>query len=212
MIPPPAPYRTDTGPRVLHTLRCAGFTPLAGVAVATGLSVPEAESALIDLAVAGWVSRAPGELGGGWGLTEDGRAEAARLVAGELAASGARPAVSGAYEDFLVLNPELLDLCTAWQLRPGDGAPTVNDHSDPVYDARVLGLFVELHERALPVCDRLAAALERFGRYRVRLGDALRRARSGEPDQLTDTTSSYHTVWFQLHEDLLTTLDLSRHG
>ncbi|MCW0212948.1 MAG: hypothetical protein OJJ54_06295 [Pseudonocardia sp.] len=116
-----------------------------------------------------------------------------------------------AYARFLVLNPELLDLCTAWQIRPADGAPATNDHSDPAYDARVLERLADVDRRAGAVCASLAAAVPRFGRYRVRLADALLRARSGEPGFVTDDLSSYHSVWFHLHEDLLATLGLPRY-
>jgi hypothetical protein len=203
------PHRTPGDLLVLHTLRCTGFAGLGRVAAAAGLPEPEVESELIDLAVAGLVTRVAGDFGG-WGLTEAGRAADAGRIAGELDAAGARAAVAAAYDRFLVLNPELLDLCTAWQLRSSGGAVTVNDHADPAYDARVLDRLADLDRRAGTVCAALSAALPRFGRYRVRLAGALARARSGELDQVADTTDSYHAVWFQLHEDLLATLGLPR--
>jgi hypothetical protein len=195
---------------VLHTLRCIGFAGLARVAEATGLTEADAESTLIDLAVDGLVTRVPGDFGG-WGLTEDGRAEDARRISGELDAAGARAAVAAAYDGFLVLNPELLDLCTAWQMRAIGGVPGPNDHTDPGYDARVLDRFVDFDRRAEGVCADLSAALPRFRRYRDRLSHALTRARAGDLDHLTDSMSSYHNVWFQLHEDLLNTLGIPRH-
>ncbi|MFI6641059.1 transcriptional regulator [Streptomyces sp. NPDC050504] len=200
---------TSTDLLVLHTLRCIGFSEPASVAAATGLDVSDAESELIDLAVAGFVTRSPGPFAG-WGLTDAGRAADAERIADELTAAGARPALTAAFERFLVLNPELLDLCTAWQTRTFDGAVTMNDHTDSAYDARVIERFVEFDRRAGPVCAELAAALPRFGRYRTRLADALAGARGGELERLTDSTSSYHTVWFQLHEDLLATLGIPR--
>ena len=113
-------------------------------------------------------------------------------------------------EEFLVLNPELLDLCSAWQMRSVQGVAVPNDHSDPAYDARVLDLFAALDRRAEGVCADLSAALPRFRRYRVRLTAALDRARSGALEHLADSTTSYHAVWFQLHEDLLATLGIPR--
>jgi hypothetical protein len=186
---------------VLHTLRCIGFVGLPRVADASGLGEPEVESELIDLAVAGLVTRTPGEFGG-WGLTEAGRAEDAKRIAAELDAAGARGAVTTAYEAFMVLNPELLDLCSAWYVRDAG--------ADASYDARVLARFTDLDGRADAVCTRLASALPRFARYRVRLTGALDRARAGALDHLTETTDSYHAVWFQLHEDLLVTLGIPR--
>jgi hypothetical protein len=86
----------------------------------------------------------------------------------------------------------------------------VNDHADPAYDARVLDRLTDLDRRAEVACAGLFAAMLRFRRYRVRLGDALARARSGALDYVTDSTESYHAVWFQLHEDLLATLGIPR--
>jgi hypothetical protein len=203
------PHRTSTDLLVLHTLRCIGFASLARVAEASGLPEPDAESELIDLAVAGLVTRVPGDFGG-WGLSEAGRAADAERIAEELDAAGARPAVAAAYDRFLVLNPELLDLCTAWQTRSVDGVVTANDHRDPGYDARVLERLTDLDRRAGVVCAELSAAMLRFQRYRVRLADALARARAGALDEVTDSTGSYHSVWFQLHEDLLATLGMPR--
>ncbi|TDD61727.1 transcriptional regulator [Actinomadura darangshiensis] len=194
---------------VLHVLRCIGHAGLPRVADAAGLAETDAESHLIDLAVAGLVTRTPGN-GGAWGLTEAGRAEDARRIVRELDASGARDAVTAAYEKFMVLNPELLDLCSAWQLRTVDGTAAPNDHSDPAYDARVLDRFADLDRRAETVGTDLSAVLPRFGRYRVRLAAALDRARSGALEHLADSTTSYHIVWFQLHEDLLATLGIQR--
>jgi hypothetical protein len=175
-----------------------------------GAPGPDVSSELIDLALAGLVEHVPGDLGG-WGLTKAGRATAAERIAAELEEAGTRTAVAAAHDGFLVLNPELLSLCTAWQLRPIDGVATRNDHDDRVYDAWVLGRLTELDRRAGVVCAALAAAMLRFRPYRVRLTDALARARSGALDYVTTSTESYHTVWFQLHEDLLATLGIPRH-
>jgi hypothetical protein len=187
-----------------------GFALLTRVAAAVDLPESEVESELIDLAVAGLVTRVPGDFGG-WGLTESGRTADAEQIAAELDASGARPIVTEAYNEFMVLNPELLDLCTAWQTRSTSGTPTWNDHTDAGYDSRVLTRFADLHQRTNVVCASLFSAMSRFARYRTRLTDALTLAQSGRLDYLTDDMASYHSIWFQLHEDLLTTLGIPRH-
>jgi hypothetical protein len=209
MTRPDSAHATGADLLALHTLRCIGFASLERVAAASGLPAPAAESELIDLAVAGLVTRVAGEFGG-WGLTEAGRVADAERIAEELARAGARAVVAEAYDGFLALNPELLDLCAAWQLRSADGVVGVNDHADPAYDARVLDRLSDLDRRAEVACAGLFAAMLRFRRYRVRLGDALARARSGALDFVTDSTESYHAVWFQLHEDLLATLGIPR--
>jgi hypothetical protein len=206
---PAAPHDTSSDLLVLHALRCGGFAGLAALSDATGLPESAVESELIDLAVAGFVTRVPGEFGG-WGLTDAGRAADAERIAGELESAGARTVVVKAYDEFLVLNPELLDLCTAWQTRSAGGVVVPNDHTDAPYDSRVLDLFSDFHQRAEVVCADLFAELPRFRRYGVRLTDALARARSGAHVYVTDSTRSYHSVWFQLHEDLLATLGIPR--
>jgi hypothetical protein len=209
MTRPDSAHATGADLLVLHTLRCIGFASLDRVAAAAGLPEADVESELIDLAVAGLVTRLAGEFGG-WGLTEAGRAADAERIADELERAGTRAVVAAAYERFLVLNPELLDLCGAWQTRTVDGVVTANDHADPTYDARVLDRLADLDRRAEVACAGLFAAMLRFRRYRVRLGDALARARSGALEYVTDSTASYHAVWFQLHEDLLATLGIPR--
>ncbi|WP_067967060.1 transcriptional regulator [Nocardiopsis trehalosi] len=206
LLDPPA---ADNGLAVLHALRCCGHSGTVRVAAAAGLDPADAESELIDLAVDGLVTREGGPFGA-WGLTDAGRAADAERITAELESAAARPAVTAAYERFLVLNPELLDLCTAWQLRSVDGAMTVNDHGDPAYDARVLDRFTDLDARAAAVCAAPAAALPRFGRYRDRLARALARAVAGELQYVADDVASYHTVWAELHEDLLATLGIAR--
>lgn len=191
---------------VLHALRCAGASGLTRVASFTGLAESEVESELIDLAVAGLVTHHKDF--GGWALTESGRAADAAATEAELEPDGTRPALAAAFESFLVLNPELLELCTAWQIRSVDGV--LNDHTDAAYDARVLGLFADLHARAVVVIAALAAAVPRFARYDARLSEALARAQAGELDRLADTIDSFHAIWAELHEDLLATLGIAR--
>lgn len=204
------PHTTSADLLVLHALRCAGFSGPARLAGVTGLPEDDVESELIDLAVDGLVTRTPGEFGG-WGLSEAGRTASVDRIAAELETTGTRPTAERAHEGFMELNPELLDLCTAWQLRPVDGVSTLNDHTDPGYDARVLDLFTDLDRRLEAVCSDLSANLLRFRRYRVRLSGALSQARSGALDQVADGTASYHSVWAQLHEDLLVTLGIPRY-
>lgn len=193
---------------VLHALRCVGTAGLTRLAATTGLEEPDVESELIDLAVAGFTTRDADF--GVWSLTGAGRAEDVKRITDELESAAARPAVMAAFDGFLVLNPELLDLCTAWQLRSADGVMIANDHRDVAYDARVLDRFADFHRRATVVCGELSAALPRFARYRVRLAEALGQTGSGKLEQLADSTSSYHAIWAELHEDLLVTLGIPR--
>ena len=204
---PPVPPRDQHNLLVVHSLRWMGFASLERVCEATGLSESDAESELIDLAVAGLVEYLRGDFGG-WGLTEAGKAADTVRIAAELDSAGARAAVAEAYKELLELHRELLDLCTTWRLRFTESGAIPNDHTDRIYDSRVLGRLAEFNQRADFVCADLSRALLRFERYRARLTNALTRSNAGDLDYVTGGTFSYHVVWFQLQEDPLATLEV----
>ena len=186
-----------------------GFGPAEAIAELAGLAPGDALALLRDCRARGWVVLREGRHPG-WGLTPAGRAEGERLLAGELDERGVRPTVVGAYQRFLPHNAVLLATCTAWQVRGGN---ELNDHRDEAYDAEVIERLGALHAAAAPVRATLAGALERFAAYEARLGAALERVRRGEHEWFTGAgVASYHSVWFQLHEDLLATLGVDRSG
>ena len=92
----------------------------------------------------------------------------------------------------------------------GDGG-RLNDHSDRDYDAAILDRLEALHAEMAEVLAALSAALARYGSYAPRFAEALRRLCAGELDYLTKPMiPSYHTVWLELHEDLLATQGINR--
>jgi DNA-binding MarR family transcriptional regulator len=195
---------------VLHGVRLMGFAEAAAVAELWQLDEAAVAAELKELAADGFVQRRDGRVSG-WSLTPEGRVEHASAVAAELDEAGTRADVQAAHREFSQVNPELLATCTAWQLRPTDAGQTVNDHLDHAYDASVVQRLAGVHQRVEPVLAELTAALWRFGRYAERLGNAIRRVQLGESEWFTKPLlDSYHTVWFELHEDLLATLGLQR--
>jgi hypothetical protein len=123
-----------------------------------------------------------------------------------LLAPAARMALDTAlgYQEFERLNATLKQLITEWQTVGVRGDRVANDHSDKDYDEKLIDRLGNLHERAELALDRLASALPRFSIYRDKLGAALERAEDGEIAWVSDTKiESYHTLWFELHEDLL---------
>jgi DNA-binding MarR family transcriptional regulator len=195
---------------VLHGLRLKGVADAAGLADALDVAAGDVEAQLDALEADGLVVHRSGALSG-WSLTPAGRAEQSRLVAAEVDARGARPAVAHAYERFRALNAGVLDACSRWQVRDVGGRPVRNDHRDATYDARVVDQLARLQRQADPVCDELAGTLDRYRPYGPRLRHAVERVASGDGDWFAKPVMpSYHTVWFELHEDLLTTLGLER--
>lgn len=195
---------------VLHALRLKGIAETDVVVAHTGLGEQVVRDELSSLADADLVRERGGRING-HALTPEGKTLGARLLAEELEACGGRPAVDAAYREFLEFNDRLLSVCTAWQLREVDGESHINDHSDPAYDREVHRRLEELHARVVPVLDALAEVLDRFDGHRVRLQTALDRVLAGEHDWFTKPMfPSYHSVWFELHEDLLATLGTER--
>ena len=164
---------------------------------------------LRDLSDRGLVTLDPGPFGG-WGVTERGRTADEEFTWSELDATESRVHVLKAYESFLGLNPALLDTCGDWQMRRLGSTPVLNDHIDPDYDGKVLSRLLRIDVSAQRICSDLASRLMRFGLYATRLTTALERTLGGNIAYVTDTLDSYHSVWFQLHEDLLVTLGISR--
>jgi hypothetical protein len=177
--------------RLLHEIRLRGV-----------VEIEETETVTV-LIGEGYVTRSTR----GIRITTEGRATHttwAKLPAGGEGELLARRA----YERFLPLNRELLRICTDWQVRPG-GVP--NDHRDARYDWAVLDRLHALDERIAPIASRLGRRIERFATYRPRLRAALSRVDDGETEWLSSPRfDSYHTVWMQLHEDLLLAIGADR--
>ena len=200
------PHDSEPGTLVLHGLRLKGFPDTDVLAPAVGREPDDVATRLAAFAELGLVRRLEGRVTG-WSLTPAGRKEGERLLGEELDAAGARAEVTDAYERFVALNGDLLAVCTAWQMRDD----VVNDHTDPAYDQQVVVRLVGLHDRVRPVVVDLRDQLTRFGGYSLRLRSAVERVAGGEPEWFTKPViDSYHSVWFELHEDLIATLGLER--
>ena len=109
-----------------------------------------------------------------------------------------------AYEDFERINMQLKALITDWQTISVGGERIANDHSSKAHDEAVLGRLGDLHERADGIFGRLVAVHPRLGFYQTGLLSALEKAEDGAVEWVSDARiESYHTLWFELHEDLL---------
>ena len=200
--------------QIVHALRVQGFVEAGTVVEATGLAVDEVVAVLHGLADLGFVRHREGRISG-WALPSEGRAYGESLLASELESAGCRKGVEEAYRRFLAVNASFLGLCTDWQLRPDpddpDGQTVVNDHADNEWDNAVIERLVEVDGIVGPICDDLTELLTRFHGYRHRFTAALERVRAGEADWFArPIIDSYHTIWFQLHENLLATLGIDR--
>ncbi|MCB1256603.1 MAG: hypothetical protein KDB26_05820 [Microthrixaceae bacterium] len=195
---------------LLHVLRLRGLAETAELSRLTGLDEASVDRLLESEALNRNVTYHSGRLVG-WALSPKGRAEGEKLLAEELDRESIRDRIEADYLEFLELNGELLGVCSAWQTITVDGVDVVNDHSDTEHDLAVLERLEALHRRALHMTASLERTSSRFGGYSRRLRAAHARIVAGETEWLTrSTVDSYHSVWFELHENLLANLGRRR--
>jgi DNA-binding MarR family transcriptional regulator len=136
-------------------------------------------------------------------LTRSGKSKAKQLLAADQVRCGVSNAVA-ALDAFLALDKRAKETVTAWQLREEGGAQILNDHTDDRYDARVLNRLASLHRDAKELLALVGKTLDRFRLYTARLDRALTCARDGDGRFVASPqVDSYHSVWFELHEDLI---------
>ena len=208
---PGVPHASDERFLVAHGLRIKGLaasSELAAWVTMSGAEATDVVSHLDALRGRGLARRREGAVTG-WSLTAAGRAAHADACAKDLASAGCAHALEDGYLCFLRTNRPFLQVCTDWQLVTGSEA--LNEHADPDYDAAVLARLAALHAIVEPIVDDLASAMSRFAGYRPRLSSSLGQVQSGGRDWFTGAMmQSYHTVWCELHEDLLATLGIER--
>lgn len=190
---------------VLHAVRLKGFASLGTISEMTGLATESVSQWLARLEEDNVVCNL--ESRGLWQLTPSGRER--YLEAVPVLTAEELDRLRTAYSvQFPTLNSRFKELCTAWQIYP-DGTPS--DHSDDAYDAACIADLHALHADAESLLDKLARAVGRLARYRVRLAEAAQRVISGDRRMFTGVMcESYHDIWMELHEDLLFLLDINR--
>jgi hypothetical protein len=120
--------------------------------------------------------------------------------------------LSAAYQRFEIVNVQLKKLMTDWQTIDIAGELLPNDHSDSEYDERLIGRLEELHERFKEILPHFVEVSSRLKCYGERLNTALLKIEDDNYEYVSGVkVDSYHTVWFELHEDLLRILERVRH-
>ncbi|GIH13034.1 transcriptional regulator [Rugosimonospora africana] len=191
-------HRSPTDLLVLHAVRLKGFADTGAVAARFDLDTRQAAEELLDAQAYGWATRSSFADLVGWSLTEAGRLRDESLLRDELDEVGARDMVASVHERFLPLNAEAARLFTGLQLGTGLGQDSATRR------------FAEIAEALRDLEHSLTAHLTRFTGYHSRFTGALANAQS-DPAWMTGMeVDSCHRVWFELHEDLVATLNLSR--
>jgi pyruvate,orthophosphate dikinase len=189
---------------VVRALFIKGFATPEGLAPALG---EEETGAILDRTTADGVTELTGAM---FQLTADGKAMGAEMMASDREAWGMEKA-SKALDNFLPIDGRMKEIVTAWQMREVDGEPVLNDHTDSAYDASVLAEFASLHHDAAAWLRPLTEGLARLELYVARLERAADLVADGNHAYIASpTVDSYHSVWFELHEDLIHLADRTR--
>jgi hypothetical protein len=190
---------------VLHTLRVKGMCAPDAFPGLTGLDPSQVSAALTTAVVSGFATVKEGRMTV-YRLTPDGKEAAAKLLADSMDPASVA-AAEKLYEAFIPLNDDLKALTTDWQMRNGEP----NDHSDPAYEAAVIGRLAAV---ASAISDALPQAGDPLGRmalYRTRFDSALARVQAGENAAFArPMADSFHDAWMELHQDLLLSLNRER--
>lgn len=183
---------------VLQALRLKGRATANELAISLGCDPSEVEQELQVLVGTHLVVERIGGKRPGWMLTGDGRTRYEESLV-ELRVPATMERLADTYEQFLKFNAQVKGLCARWQSTDDDAAR--------------FEIIDELHEIGEQIAPSLRSAGEvvtRFGAYPTRLAEALRQAADDPRYIVSPAVDSYHTVWFECHEDYLLMLDRSR--
>ena len=189
---------------VLHGVRLAGFATVKAVAERADLPTNVVDNQLGVLEGQGLVEHMAFGDASGWILTAEGKERDTELLREELIASGAESKLRGALDDFEnTVNADLVRVITAWQLQ--SAAEQQSSSTAVLQELTELG--EALAKLLIPLTDRLP----RFSRYPRQFREALAQARSGDMHWVAGVgVLSCHTVWAELHQDLLSSLGRER--
>ncbi len=185
---------------VMHGTAIRKHGELPAIAAVAGLPISTVEPVMKSLVSAGRVNEAQGR----YLLSPAGQLILAGNYSRFESELRANPGFMAAYERFEIINRDLKQVITDWQTLDLGGRRVPNDHGNKDYDAEVIDRLGDLHERFEPILRSLVAGTPRLRHYETALGRALDKAEEGAIEWVSDARiDSYHTIWFELHEDLL---------
>jgi pyruvate,orthophosphate dikinase len=200
---PPQPPAAEQAPRILEdVIRCLsikGTAPIEVLAAALLTSAEAVQSAVAELTSARTVAVASGSIR----LTDAGAARAAALTDADRRSWGADKALK-ALDGFRRLDEAVKATVTAWQLRDSGGQQVLNDHTDAEYDAGVLADLQTIHSEVSEWFGSHADVSGWLSGYAARLDRAAAAVAGGDHRFVSSPrVDSYHSIWFELHEELI---------
>jgi hypothetical protein len=183
---------------VLHALRVKGIATPEAIGHAIGSDPDAVLGHLRELEAEDVAFERPSRKRPGWVLSEHGRERHAAELA-DAHPDATRESLAEMYEGFLALNSDVKGLSARWQHASSD---------DERFE--LLGRLEDVHELADKTLSSTGELIPRFGRYARRLSAALEKIEDDPRYFVSPLVDSYHTVWFECHEDFLLTLGRTR--
>ncbi|MCR8899744.1 hypothetical protein NWF34_22695 [Gordonia sp. GONU] len=186
---------------ILQAARLKGRLSPELAAASAGVDLDTAQDVIARLRDAGSLKGEPSVR-----LTPEGKTALAELISAERDTID-RDALTALYEEFDDHNNSLKQIITDWQIR--DGSP--NDHSDEAYDKGVIDRLIALDAGFQPLVARIADKAPRLTTFAQRFSNAIEQLQGGDTGFVArPIADSYHTVWFEFHEELIGLLGLNR--
>jgi pyruvate,orthophosphate dikinase len=202
--PAPESKLTDGAPcdvdafAVVRALGLLGFAQVERVAAAVAAQ-PDRVGEIFEALPATHIGKAPR----GLHLTPEGRA----WLAGQLTAERDgvdRSVAERAYQAFMVLDASFKQLVTDWQIKTIDDTRVPNDHADAAYDAAIRTRLAHFHEATTALLPDIIALSVRLKPFATRFARAAAAIAAGDGAMIASPLKdSYHTIWFELHEELI---------
>jgi pyruvate, orthophosphate dikinase len=184
---------------VVRALLIKGLVPPEGLATALSSSADQVRPFLDGLVAGGLAETSAGA----FRLTGAGKLRALDIFNADRERAGGEAVCVVALDQFIVLDATMKELVTAWQIRD-EANGVFNDHTDAAYDAAILEQLGVIHVETSELLNKLGTSLWRMACYRDRLERAMTFARGGDQKFVASVrVDSYHSVWFELHEDLI---------
>jgi len=178
---------------VLNGAHLKKMATAAEIATAVGVSEQVAEAELAEAVGKGWAL----EIDGRFLVAPEGTARIHERYGELYGVVREDPAVTAWYARFETLNDQFIKAVSDWQTSDND--------------ARALSKVVKVVERLVKALRDLAPTLPRYETYIRRFNDGIGLIDRGQLDYVCGPTiDSLHTIWFELHEDILSVIGRPR--
>jgi hypothetical protein len=108
------------------------------------------------------------------------------------------------YPDFMALDVRFKLLVADWQIKVIGSNRVPNDHTDASYDAAIRARVADFHQATVALLPNILMLSPRLRPFATRLAHAAKAIAAGDGTMIASPLKdSYHTAWFELHEEMI---------